>query len=51
MERHSEFPIFFQSAMALVGFLVLISLFTWAFESKSNLHTASASNAQVSVIR
>lgn len=51
MERHSEFPLFFQSAIALVGFLLVASLLSWAFEPKNNLQGAAASNVSVTEVK
>jgi hypothetical protein len=51
MERHSEFPLFFQSAIALVGFLLVASLLSWAFEPKNTLQNTAASNISVTEVK
>lgn len=51
MERHSEFPLFIQSAVAIFGFLLVLSLLGWVMEPKASLHKAAASNHEVSAIR
>ncbi|QZZ22769.1 hypothetical protein J5X98_10655 [Leptothermofonsia sichuanensis E412] len=50
MERHSEFPIFVQSAVAIVGFLLLLSLIGWMFEAKGQLHQSYTPSSKVAVV-
>ncbi|NJP11022.1 MAG: hypothetical protein HC866_17365 [Leptolyngbyaceae cyanobacterium RU_5_1] len=47
MQRSSEFPLFCQTAIAIFGFLLLISLVSGFSTSKSILHTASAASAEI----
>jgi hypothetical protein len=50
MERHSEFPIFVQSAVAIVGFLLLLSLIGWMFEAKGQLHQSYTPSSEVAAV-
>lgn len=51
MERHTEFPLFFQSAFAMVAFLIVASLIAWAFEAKPLSPTSAAPSVQISVVK
>lgn len=51
MERHSEFPIFVQSAVAIVGFLLIFSLVGWMFESQEQIHRASVSSGEITAVQ
>jgi hypothetical protein len=42
MQRHSEFPLFIQTALALFGFLLLISLFSWVTTPKISARSSTA---------
>ncbi len=52
MDRHTEFPLFFQSAFAMIGFLIIASLIAWAFEPKDLPQATSVMpTAEISVIK
>ena len=43
MQRYSEFPLFYQSAIALFGTLLALSLIGWAMEPKAAPQAAAPS--------
>lgn len=48
MLKNSEFPLFFQSALAIVGFLLFLSLVSWASHPvKSTLSTPPVASAEI----
>ncbi len=42
MDRHSEFPIFVQSAAVIIGFILVLSFLGWALQPKGGFQRASA---------
>lgn len=42
MQRNSEFPLFLQSAIAIVGFILFLSLVGWAMQPRGAFSTRSS---------
>jgi hypothetical protein len=47
MQRYSEYPLFYQSAIAIFGTLLALSLIGWVMEPKIAPHSSTITSVEV----